>query len=61
MHEKSARDICLGTDSTLCVIYLTNSKPSNQMTNIFEALMAKYDRKIDRGAQFKFMWINLAI
>ena len=61
MHAKSARDICLGTDGTLCVILLTKEKPSKDMVSNFEALNTKYDRKIDRGAKFKFMWLNVSV
>lgn len=58
MHGKSAKDICLGVESTLCVILLTKQKPSKELTTTFEALNAKFDRKIDRGAKIKFMWLN---
>lgn len=61
MHAKSARDICLGAESTLCTILLTKQKPSKQMVTVFEALNAKFDRKIDRGAKIKFMWLNASI
>lgn len=58
MHARSAKDICLGVESTLCVILLTKEKPSKELINSFEALNAKFDRKIDRGAKIKFMWLN---
>lgn len=45
----------------MCVILITNEKPSKETTAIFEALNAKYDRKIDRGARYKFMWLNAQI
>ena len=61
MHGKSARDICLGTDSTLCVILLTDNKPSDDVTRQFEALNTKFDNKLDRGAKYKFMWLNVSI
>jgi len=28
------------------------------MKDVFEALNAKYDRKIERGTKYKFMWLN---
>jgi Trm5-related predicted tRNA methylase len=37
---------------------LTNGKPSHELTAVFEAVSHKFDRKIDRGAKFKFMWLN---
>lgn len=61
MHSKSARDICMGTDGTLCVILLTKEKPNQDIVSNFEALNTKFDRKIDRGAKFKFMWLNVAL
>lgn len=61
LHDKSARDICLGTDGTLCVILLTKQKPAPELTAHFEALNTKFDRKIDRGAKFKFMWLNVGV
>lgn len=61
MHAKSARDICLGTESTLCVILLTNNEPSKDVKGHFEALNSKFDNKLDRGAKFKFMWLNVSL
>ena len=61
MHGKSARDICLGTESTLCVILLTNQKPSEELIQQFEALNTKFDNKLNRGAKYKFMWLNVSI
>ena len=62
MHAKSSKDICLGLDGTLCVILLTNQAPPAKETKaIFEQLNVKYDVKMDRGARFKFMWLNAAI
>lgn len=60
MYDRSAKDICLGVDDMLCVILLTNQKPSKDLSHQFEELSHKYERKIDRGAQFKFMWLNAA-
>lgn len=61
MHHKSAKDICLATEGTLCVILITPSKPSDELKVTFELLNAKYDRKIERGAKYKFMWLNASI
>lgn len=58
MHAKSAKDICLATDGTLCVILITKEKPSKQLKDVFEELNSKYDRKIDRGTKYKFMWLD---
>ena len=61
MHHKSARDICLGTEGTLCVILLVSQPPSKQLKDEFQFLNAKYDRKIERGTKYKFMWLNTSI
>lgn len=58
LHHKSAKDICLATEGTLCVILITSEKPSKTLKDEFEALNAKYDRKIERGTKYKFMWLN---
>lgn len=58
MYAKSARDICLATEGTLCVILITNQKPTKELKDVFEELNSKYDRKIDRGTKYKFMWLN---
>ena len=31
MHHKSARDICLATEGTLCVILITGQAPTKQL------------------------------
>jgi hypothetical protein len=46
LHNKSAKDICLSTEGTLCVILITGEKPTKILKDEFEALNAKYDRKI---------------
>jgi hypothetical protein len=61
MHHRSAKDICLGTEGTLCVIYISSAAPETSLKNTFEALNAKYDRKIERGTKYKFMWLNASI
>jgi len=46
MYAKSSKDICLGTEGTLCVILITSGKPSKELKDLFEGLNAKYDRKV---------------
>lgn len=46
LYHKSAKDICLATEGTLCVILITSEKPSKTLNDEFEALNAKYNRKI---------------
>ena len=61
MYSKSAKDICLATEGYLCVILLTNQAPEKDTKAIFEQLNVRYDVKMDRGAKFKFMWLNAAV
>ena len=61
MHHKSSRDICLATEGTLCVILITIQSPTKTLKDEFESLNAKYDRKIERGSKYKFMWLNGAV
>jgi hypothetical protein len=61
LHHKSSRDICLATEGTLCVILITTQSPTKTLKDEFESLNAKYDRKIERGSKYKFMWLNGAV
>ena len=45
----------------MCVIFLTEEKPSADITKQFEALNNKFDNKLERGAKFKFMWLNVKL
>lgn len=51
----------MGTEGTLCVILITPEAPTKALKDEFEYLNAKYDRKIERGSKYKFMWLNAAI
>lgn len=35
LHHKSSKDICLGTEGTLCVILITSSVPTKQLKDEF--------------------------
>lgn len=61
MYDKSAKDICLGNEGTLCVILLTNQKPAKETKDVFEQLNSKFETKLDRGVHFKFMWLNAVV
>lgn len=59
MHLKSAPDICLGQEGIICVILINPSgKPNKTLIDIMKKLHEAYDRKIDRGLDFKYMWVN---
>lgn len=59
MDEKSANDICLKAEGTLCVILLSNGKPSKDESTLMKNLHKSYDKKIERGSTFKFMWLDV--
>lgn len=61
LHHRSSKDICLATEGTLCVILLTPKEPTKELKDEFEFLNAKYDRKIERGTKYKFMWLNTEV
>jgi len=58
MHLKSSKDVCLGHDQTLCVIYFSNEKPDKSTIDTLKDLRRVYDSKADRAVSFKFMWLN---
>jgi len=59
MNIFSAGDICLKVEGTLCVIILSKGKPDKDVIEIFKDLNRFYERKIDRGNQYKFMWMDV--
>lgn len=59
MHLKSASDICLGQEGVICVILMDpNGKPKKEQIDMLKTLHDQYDRKINRGFDFKYMWLN---
>ncbi|KRX05654.1 Thioredoxin-like fold [Pseudocohnilembus persalinus] len=61
LHQKSSNDICLKTENTLCVIHIGKGKPEKSVIDTFKSLNSAYDRKIDRGSKYKFMWLDAEI
>jgi hypothetical protein len=45
----------------LCVIHIGNGKPEKSVIDTLKDLNATYDRKIERGSQFKFMWLDASV
>jgi len=59
LHYKSANDICLKVEGVICVILLNDGdKPNNDLINEMKKLNSKFERHIDRGNVYKFMWLN---
>ena len=42
----------------MCVIILDKKKPEKELLDALKDAHALYDRKISRGSQFKFMWLD---
>lgn len=61
MHNKSANDICLKIEGGLCVIYIGKGKPEKETINMLKDLNVAYDKKIQRGSVFKFMWLDSSV
>lgn len=45
-------------DGALCVIIIDQAKPEKKYIDILKDTNTIYDRKISRGSQFKFMWLD---
>jgi hypothetical protein len=67
IHQKSANDVCLKVESVICVILVNNGdKPynsslicsDNALIDELKELNNLYQRAINRGNVFKFMWLN---
>ncbi|CAD8206853.1 unnamed protein product [Paramecium octaurelia] len=59
LHQRSANDICLKVESAICVILLNNGdKPDNGLVDELKKLNQQYERHINRGTVFKFMWLD---
>lgn len=43
------------------MILISGQAPTKSLKDEFESLNAKYDRKIERGSKYKFMWLNAAV
>ena len=55
---KSANDICLGLDKTLCIIVFNQGKPSAEVIDSLKALKSEFNSKTENSLAFKFMWID---
>lgn len=40
------------------MIHIGKGKPEKNITEALKELNVAYDRKIDRGSKFKFMWLD---
>lgn len=58
LTAKSAGDICLNTDKTLCVIVFSPEKPSAEVVDNLKTLKAEFTSKWENTLAYKFMWID---
>lgn len=58
---ESGKDICFGAENTLCVILLTTAPATKEQTDFLKTLHKLFDRKIERGTKYNFMWLNTLI
>jgi hypothetical protein len=45
----------------LCVILLSQGKPDKAVIDTLKNINSLYDRKINRGLQYKFMWLDTSL
>lgn len=45
-------------EGALCIIIIDKTKPEKKYIEILKDANTIYDRKISRGSQFKFMWLD---
>ena len=58
LSKKSASDVCLAHEKVLCVILFLKDKPDKDQIETLKKLRAEFNNELDKGASFKFMWIN---
>ena len=49
------------TNGVLCVILLTEGEASKDLIGVLKQVAPLFERKMDRGSEYKFMWLDLAI
>jgi thioredoxin-like negative regulator of GroEL len=57
--KQSADDICYKHDGYLCAILFLSSAPDEKVVATLKTLSEKYGMKKDRGADVKFMWVDI--
>lgn len=58
VHEKSLNDICVNQESTLCVILFNKERPTEGIMEHMRQVAKKFEKKVQRGSNFKVMWIS---
>mmetsp|Transcript_54640 Transcript_54640/g.152493 ORF Transcript_54640/g.152493 Transcript_54640/m.152493 type:complete len:423 (-) Transcript_54640:72-1340(-) len=61
LTAKSHQDVCFKGEG-LCVIYLKDGEVTAEETDMLKKLEKKFTSQLsDRGAKFRYMWMNLAV
>ena len=58
LTSKSANDICLNLDKTLCVIIFSPVQPDAQTIENVKSLKAEFTSRMENALAYKFMWID---
>lgn len=58
LTSKSAGDICLNLDKTLCVIIFAPVQPDAQTIENVKSLKAEFTSRMENALAYKFMWID---
>ena len=58
LHDKSANEICLALDKTLCVILFSEGKPSAEVIEQMKVLRKSSENNLDRSVGFRLMWLD---
>jgi thiol-disulfide isomerase/thioredoxin len=58
LTSKSANEICLNLERTLCVILFSPEKPSAEAIEILKQLKVEFTNKMEGNLSYKFIWMN---
>lgn len=56
--KESSNDLCFKVDNSICVVLINKEKPNEKLESIFMEIQNWLSPKINRGAKYKFGWIN---
>ena len=59
MVRQSADELCYKHEGFICAILFLSAAPSEGQVSVFKSMSEKYASKKDRGADVKFMWVNV--
>lgn len=56
--KESGNELCFMVDGSICVFLVNKEKPTEQLENLFMEVQNWLSPKINRGAKYKFGWVN---